>query len=92
MSIHEQFIYQWLREFKLYQRIKKPLTKAQKDKLKDDYRESNEVIYRLRRKWKIRDLEILRQQENKKRIRREKCRAYYQRNKNKLKVARCLKP
>ena len=89
MSIHEQFIHQWLREFKLYQRVKKPLTKEQAAKLKYDYQESNEVIYRLRKKWKIRNLEKVRQKQARKVLSRKKCKEYYDKNKLKIKEKRC---
>lgn len=89
MSIHEQFIYHWLREFKLYQRVKKPLTKEQAAKFKYDYQESNEVIYRLRKKWGIKNLEKVRKEQARKVKGRKKCKEYYERNKLKIKVKRC---
>ena len=78
-----------MNELRYYSWRRKPLTKAQRLKLEDDCKESNEVIYRLRRKWNIQKLDRIRQQQARKRKYREKARDYYQKNKAKLKEKRC---
>jgi hypothetical protein len=88
---HADFIRGLMNELRYWSWRRKPLTKEQAIKLKEDYKESNEVIYRLRKKWGIQNLDKLRQQQRRRRITREKCREYYQKNKHKIKVQQCLK-